>query len=137
MNHQSNVSLLSHPMMLQRVSAPLQRSIRFFRYPKPTHTFGSSCDELSHNWGRYRISTFPTRRCAVSGACSRPRSVLTTNKINTKFYSYSFTFWFEHVSRFCSSQITVFNADSFCFHPRQLSSTHPALRLLGGLPLTI
>ncbi len=29
-----DVSLLSHPVMLKPVSAPLQRSIRFFQHPK-------------------------------------------------------------------------------------------------------
>jgi hypothetical protein len=75
--HQSDVGPLSCQVTLKPVSAPLQRSIRFFQYPTPAPP---SADLAACCLPKESDTGFPrsTRR-SMSGGCFRPGGVWVTN----------------------------------------------------------
>jgi hypothetical protein len=81
----SDVGSLSRPVMLQPVSAPLQRGVRFFRHLKPAPR--SAClaahPSLGANARQGRRTGFPrsaVEACVRLGTCCRPVSLPSTRR---------------------------------------------------------
>jgi len=67
--HHSDVGPLSCQVTLKPVSAPLQRSIRFFRNPTPAPPLAEPYGLLSSEEERYGVSTFHLQKYIGLGAC--------------------------------------------------------------------
>ena len=98
--HQSDVGPLSCQVTLKPVSAPLQRGIRFFRYPTPAPPWAdlaAGCPPRGSDTGLPR--SVP-RSITGLGLCFQPGGMWVTRRQYVILPPASITFWFKRNSHF-------------------------------------